>query len=65
MHHRHKVDAPSGTALASGAAAARGTGRALAECAVYAREGVTGERKPGSDRLRERCAAATSSASTR
>ncbi len=47
MHHRHKVDAPSGTALALGEAAARGAGRALADCAVYAREGVTGERKAG------------------
>jgi len=47
MHHRHKVDAPSGTAIALGEAAARGAGRALADCAVYAREGVTGERKPG------------------
>ncbi len=47
MHHRHKVDAPSGTAIALGEAAARGTGRALADTAVYAREGVTGERKAG------------------
>ncbi len=47
MHHRHKVDAPSGTALALGEAAAAGAGRSLAECAIYAREGVTGERKPG------------------
>lgn len=47
MHHRHKVDAPSGTALALGGAAATGTGRALKDCAVYAREGVTGERKSG------------------
>jgi 4-hydroxy-tetrahydrodipicolinate reductase len=47
MHHRHKVDAPSGTALALGEAAAAGAGLALADCAVYAREGVTGERKPG------------------
>jgi 4-hydroxy-tetrahydrodipicolinate reductase len=47
MHHRHKVDAPSGTAIALGEAAARGTGHVLADCAVYAREGVTGERKPG------------------
>ncbi len=47
MHHRHKVDAPSGTALALGDAAARGAGRTLADCAVYAREGVTGERKAG------------------
>jgi 4-hydroxy-tetrahydrodipicolinate reductase len=47
MHHKHKVDAPSGTALRLGEAAAAGAGRALADCAVYAREGVTGERKPG------------------
>jgi 4-hydroxy-tetrahydrodipicolinate reductase len=47
MHHRHKVDAPSGTAIALGEAAARGAGRRLADCAVYAREGVTGERKAG------------------
>jgi 4-hydroxy-tetrahydrodipicolinate reductase len=47
MHHRHKVDAPSGTALALGEAAAAGAGVALSEHAVYAREGVTGERKPG------------------
>ena len=47
MHHRHKVDAPSGTAIALGEAAARGAGRALADCAVHAREGVTGERKAG------------------
>ena len=47
MHHRHKVDAPSGTALGLGEAAARGAGRQLAECAVMAREGVTGARKEG------------------
>jgi 4-hydroxy-tetrahydrodipicolinate reductase len=47
MHHRHKVDAPSGTALGLGEAAARGAGRALAQCAVYAREGLTGERAEG------------------
>jgi 4-hydroxy-tetrahydrodipicolinate reductase len=47
MHHRHKVDAPSGTALRLGEAAAAGAGRRLADCAVYAREGVTGEREPG------------------
>jgi 4-hydroxy-tetrahydrodipicolinate reductase len=43
-HHRHKVDAPSGTALAMGEAVARGLGRDLKACAVYGREGVTGER---------------------
>jgi 4-hydroxy-tetrahydrodipicolinate reductase len=47
MHHRHKVDAPSGTALRLGEAAAAGAGRRLADCAVYAREGVTGERPAG------------------
>lgn len=45
MHHRHKVDAPSGTALRLGEAAAKGIGKSLSECAVYAREGVTGERE--------------------
>ena len=47
MHHRHKVDAPSGTALQLGAAAARGLGRDLARDGIFARHGVTGERKPG------------------
>lgn len=45
-HHRHKVDAPSGTALRLGEAAATALGRNLEECAVYGREGVTGERDP-------------------
>ena len=45
-HHRHKVDAPSGTALGLGQAVARATGRDLDACAVYGREGVTGERDP-------------------
>jgi 4-hydroxy-tetrahydrodipicolinate reductase len=45
-HHRHKVDAPSGTALAMGETVARALGRSLADCAVYGREGVTGERDP-------------------
>lgn len=43
-HHRHKVDAPSGTALALGEAAARGADRVLREVAVYGREGHTGAR---------------------
>ncbi|GAB4445124.1 MAG: hypothetical protein OHK0026_11870 [Rhodocyclaceae bacterium] len=43
-HHRHKVDAPSGTALRIGELVARELGRDLAQCAVYGREGVTGER---------------------
>ncbi|WKE66579.1 4-hydroxy-tetrahydrodipicolinate reductase [Gallaecimonas kandeliae] len=43
-HHRHKKDAPSGTALALGEAAAKALGRNLKECAVYGREGITGER---------------------
>jgi 4-hydroxy-tetrahydrodipicolinate reductase len=45
-HHRHKVDAPSGTALKMGEVIADALGRDLAECAVYGREGVTGERDP-------------------
>ncbi len=47
-HHRHKVDAPSGTALKMGEVIAGALGRDLNECAVYAREGVTGERDPSS-----------------
>ncbi|MDA8128946.1 MAG: 4-hydroxy-tetrahydrodipicolinate reductase [Betaproteobacteria bacterium] len=46
-HHRHKVDAPSGTALGLGQAVAHAIDRDLASCAVYGREGVTGERDPG------------------
>jgi len=45
-HHRHKVDAPSGTALKMGEVLAGALGRDLKDCAVYAREGVTGERDP-------------------
>ncbi len=45
-HHRHKVDAPSGTALKMGEVIAQALGRDLKQCAVYAREGVTGERDP-------------------
>jgi 4-hydroxy-tetrahydrodipicolinate reductase len=47
-HHRHKVDAPSGTALKMGEVIAQALGRDLKDCAVYAREGVTGERDPSS-----------------
>jgi 4-hydroxy-tetrahydrodipicolinate reductase len=43
-HHRHKVDAPSGTALRMGEVVAAALGRTLDECAVYGREGHTGER---------------------
>lgn len=43
-HHRHKVDAPSGTALRMGEVVADALGRNLDDCAVYGREGVTGER---------------------
>jgi len=43
-HHRHKVDAPSGTALRMGEVVADALGRKLDDCAVYGREGVTGER---------------------
>ncbi len=48
MHHRHKVDAPSGTALLLGRAAAEGRGVDLAEAEVRARDGHTGERRAGS-----------------
>ncbi len=44
-HHRLKVDAPSGTALRMGEVVAQATGRDLKSCAIYGREGVTGERK--------------------
>ena len=47
-HHRHKVDAPSGTALKMGEVIANALGRDLKDCAVYVREGVTGERDPSS-----------------
>lgn len=43
-HHRHKIDAPSGTALRMGEVVADALGRDLKECAVYGREGNTGER---------------------
>ena len=45
-HHKHKIDAPSGTALRMGEVVAAALGRDLKECAVYGREGVTGERDP-------------------
>lgn len=45
-HHRMKVDAPSGTALRMGEVVAEALGRDLKECAVYGREGVTGQRDP-------------------
>ncbi|WP_411957120.1 4-hydroxy-tetrahydrodipicolinate reductase [Paracoccus homiensis] len=46
-HHRHKVDAPSGTALMLGEAAAEGRGAALADLRTPAREGITGAREAG------------------
>ncbi|MEP6998307.1 MAG: 4-hydroxy-tetrahydrodipicolinate reductase [Betaproteobacteria bacterium] len=48
MHHRHKVDAPSGTALQLGEAVAAALGRDLKSDGVFARDVVIGERKPGS-----------------
>jgi 4-hydroxy-tetrahydrodipicolinate reductase len=45
-HHRHKIDAPSGTALRMGEILASTLGRDLQRCAVFGREGVTGERDP-------------------
>ena len=47
-HHRHKVDAPSGTALQMGEVLAQALGRELKDCAVYARQGVPGAREPSS-----------------
>ena len=47
-HHRHKVDAPSGTALKMGEVIATALNRDLKDCAVYERHGVTGERDPSS-----------------
>ncbi len=47
-HHKHKVDAPSGTALMIGRAIAEGMGVDLQQRAVFAREGITGERQDGS-----------------
>lgn len=47
-HHRHKVDAPSGTALKMGEVIAEALGRDLNDVGVFAREGVTGERDPSS-----------------
>ncbi|MFK7890009.1 MAG: 4-hydroxy-tetrahydrodipicolinate reductase [Granulosicoccus sp.] len=43
-HHRHKVDAPSGTAIKMGEVLAESLGRNLEECAIYGRQGITGER---------------------
>lgn len=43
-HHRHKVDAPSGTAIKMGEVVADALGRDLSTCAVYGRQGITGER---------------------
>ena len=48
LHHPRKADAPSGTALKMGEVIAGALGRDLKDCAVYAREGVTGERDPSS-----------------
>ncbi len=46
-HHKHKVDAPSGTALSMGEAVAGALGKSLDDCAVYSREGQTGPRESG------------------
>jgi 4-hydroxy-tetrahydrodipicolinate reductase len=43
-HHRHKVDAPSGTALRMGEIIAKASGRDFKKSAIFAREGITGER---------------------
>ena len=43
-HHRHKIDAPSGTALRMGEVVAEALGRDLKDCAIYGREGISAER---------------------
>ena len=48
MHHRNKVDAPSGTALMLGEAAAKGKGKSLSELRIAAREGISDNREKGS-----------------
>jgi 4-hydroxy-tetrahydrodipicolinate reductase len=48
IHHRMKVDAPSGTALMLGEVAAKARGASLSDTGVFTRHGITGERKPGS-----------------
>ncbi|SDX11031.1 dihydrodipicolinate reductase [Albimonas donghaensis] len=48
MHHKHKVDAPSGTALMLGEAAAQGRGVSLTDAMVSGRDGITGARETGS-----------------
>ena len=48
MHHRHKVDAPSGTALLLGEAAAKGRGVDLSAAKISGRDGITGTRQAGS-----------------
>ncbi|WP_198314593.1 4-hydroxy-tetrahydrodipicolinate reductase [Chitinibacter sp. GC72] len=47
MHHKHKVDAPSGTAIAMGEAVTKAWDKALKDVAVWSREGITGERQDG------------------
>jgi 4-hydroxy-tetrahydrodipicolinate reductase len=63
MHHRHKVDAPSGTALLLGRAAAEGRGIDLDDHSVRVRDGHTGPRRAATS-ASPRCAAARWSAST-
>ena len=65
MHHRGKVDAPSGTALMLGEAAAAGRRVNLADVAERGRDGITGARAPRAPSASPACAAATWSASTR
>lgn len=48
MHHKHKVDAPSGTAVMLGESAAEGRGKPLADLRADVRDGITGERETGS-----------------
>ncbi len=47
MHHKNKIDSPSGTALMLGKSVARGRGKKLSDLASYNKEGITGEREKG------------------
>ena len=64
MHHRMKVDAPSGTALLLGEAAAEGRGIELADHSVRGRDGHHRRAQAGRTSALPRCAAARSSATT-
>ncbi len=63
MHHKHKIDAPSGTALMLGRAAAEGRGIDLKNRSVRSRDGHTGARERRATSVSPRCVAVSSSVS--